>query len=165
MGSVTLTLNAGTLTLKSALYENCTDLNPIACGVDGIQVDNLTPGQTYFVQTWVEATGSDLLSDNITEVGDFTIKVDDTSTLSSLSVENKLDFIFYPNPAKDFISITSNKPIDSCQIYTINGKAVIDDKAINSVKREINVSELSSGVYLLKLNSKGHSSTQKLIIK
>jgi uncharacterized delta-60 repeat protein len=166
-GSVTLTLNAGTFTLKSALYENCSDLTPIACGDNGLQVDNLNPGQTYYVQTWVEADLSGLLPQNdLTEVGDFTIKIDDTSTLSSFEFSNfEASFKMYPNPAQTYVTLDANQSFNGFEIYSINGKKLLSQSHLNTQNHSVDVSQLSKGIYLIKVSDENSTLTQKLIIK
>jgi len=65
----------------------------------------------------------------------------------------------YPNPAKDFINITSQKEINSIEILEQSGKRISESKEL-----KINVSQLSKGIYILKIKfSNGISSIQKLI--
>lgn len=65
----------------------------------------------------------------------------------------------YPNPAKDLINITSKQQISSIEILDQSGKRILESKDL-----KINVSNLSKGVYILKIKfSNGSSSIQKLI--
>ena len=58
-------------------------------------------------------------------------------------------FSIYPNPTRDFINIESqNAKIDEVVIFDINGRKVKTSQA-----DKINVSELSSGVYLMKIKA------------
>ncbi|MDP9956458.1 hypothetical protein J2X97_002117 [Epilithonimonas hungarica] len=84
-------------------------------------------------------------------------------TPSSLATnENNLsknDVKIYPNPAKDFINITSRKEINSVEILEQSGKRISESKELR-----INVSQLPKGIYILKIKfSNGSSSIQKLI--
>ncbi len=163
-GIISISINGGGL-LKVAVYDDCMAALPIACGVDGILVDNLVPGDDYYIQLWVDAGSSGLLPQNDTAfVGDFTIEIVE-ETMSDTDFEDGLEFSFYPNPAKDHVQLRSSKTIDTYQIFDINGRAILEDTNLNSEEKEINVSVLSSGVYILKVTSEGSSSTQKLIIK
>jgi len=164
-GSITLSLNASPLTLKSALYDNCATQTAIACGEDGLQVDNLTTGNTYYIQTWVEASVSGFMAqNNLTEVGDFTIKVDDTSTLSSIEF-NTIDFKLYPNPTYNLVYLSSSQMLDYYSIFNINGKRIKTETDLNSKEYKVNVSDLSEGIYLIKIKSQQSLITKKLIIK
>lgn len=84
-----------------------------------------------------------------------------TSTNLATNENNlsKNDVKIYPNPAKDFINIKSQKDINSIEIIEQSGKRIIESKDL-----EINVSQLAKGVYILKIKfSNGSSSIQKLI--
>ena len=64
----------------------------------------------------------------------------------------------YPNPVKDVLTIEGN--YTSVDIYDVFGKLVLSAEA----KQTINVSSLSSGVYMLKINTKQGTATQKITV-
>ena len=77
------------------------------------------------------------------------------------------DFVVYPNPAKDHIYIRSGREFDGrLTISDLSGRKVVD--------REVNISKdspirqalpgIPAGFYILNLNSKDYSLSQKLII-
>lgn len=66
-------------------------------------------------------------------------------------------FSIYPNPTSDYIRINSDN-IDSVSIFNISGKLVLKD---DSKSKEIDISQLSSGTYLIKIGSE----TQRFIIE
>lgn len=70
--------------------------------------------------------------------GDLSLAVNETSAKSGLRV--------YPNPAVDNVTLTSNKNIQSVTIYDLSGKKV---KSFGNTK-ELNVSNLSKGTYILQ---------------
>lgn len=80
------------------------------------------------------------------------------------NVAQKAELNFYPNPVSDgkiFITAamtTSNKEIE---IFDVLGKSVLR----STVVRELNISSLTSGVYLIKIKEGENSVTRKLIIK
>ena len=82
-----------------------------------------------------------------------------TSFLSANETENAKIQI-YPNPAKDFISIENLKTQTNFEIYDMQGKLVKKDKYKNA---QISVTNLSKGVYILKIPTENYS--QKLIIE
>jgi hypothetical protein len=55
----------------------------------------------------------------------------------------------YPNPAASMISIESNTSIDSYEIYSIDGSLVLSG-SLNGTSNQLDVGELSKGVYILK---------------
>lgn len=82
-----------------------------------------------------------------------TAKAQITVPCQITSLDDNLDqnLSIYPNPSEGMIYIESDElQIESLEILDINGKSVIQ-KTGNS--REIDISELSNGYYLLKVNS------------
>ncbi|MGJ8593416.1 MAG: endonuclease [Aquaticitalea sp.] len=83
---------------------------------------------------------------------------------SNLGVE---DFNFsnvkmFPNPAKDnYVTIESNETI-SAEVFDILGKKVLA-QTVSQNQKQINISTLSKGMYLVKLKSDRGSITKKLI--
>ena len=83
-------------------------------------------------------------------------KTQETAVIEGLSL--------YPNPVsngKVYIS-TKNDLDKEIIIFDVLGKKVLQT-SLNS--RELNVSNLSSGVYIIKINEKEASATRKLIIR
>ena len=89
---------------------------------------------------------------------------------STLSIaENKLDnFKVYPNPAEDKLNLswstTDFSDNMSIQLYSLNGKTVFS-KSYSQKPSNLNVSQLASGVYLLKVNSANQSAVRRIIKK
>lgn len=80
--------------------------------------------------------------------------------------ENQLkEVTIYPNPASKTVNIKSiNSEIQQIEIYNLQGKRVL--KLINfKAKNQIDVSNLSKGMYILKAKSDGKMFSKKLIIK
>jgi len=69
----------------------------------------------------------------------------------------------YPNPAKDFINISGPLVVTKAYIFDITGKLV--KKSIGDVER-INISELPTGIYMLKAFVEGKQYfTKKIVIE
>lgn len=82
-----------------------------------------------------------------------------TPVLSTKETDNS-KIQFYPNPAQDFISIENIKNQTDLEIYDMQGKLVKREKYKNA---QISVTDLSKGVYLLRIPSENYS--QKLIVE
>lgn len=75
----------------------------------------------------------------------------DENALSKVSV--------YPNPAKDFVNINSNSKVSKVTVFTVDGKQILEESA-----SKINISKLSAGIYLMKIDfTDGKSATQKIV--
>lgn len=84
----------------------------------------------------------------------------DPATLSINSVLNNQMRVF-PNPTSSYINVSSNEFIDSIEIYDVQGKKVLTAASQN----QIDISNLNSGLYLIKLYSGIGLVTKKIIIK
>ena len=71
-----------------------------------------------------------------------------------------IDFEIYPNPADDFIVISSSKKINQYEIIDLLGKKVLKS---NFKTEKIDVSGLQSGVYILKVEDGSKSEIHKFI--
>jgi hypothetical protein len=92
-----------------------------------------------------------------------------SSTLSISKVNLLKNIKTFPNPAKDVISISNiqNIELKNIAIYNILGRLVIELPTEKSAsKLDINLTNISKGIYLLKLNAfDGNSLTRKLIVE
>ncbi|UPT71216.1 MAG: T9SS type A sorting domain-containing protein [Flavobacterium sp. JAD_PAG50586_2] len=87
-----------------------------------------------------------------TQIG-CTLGIDDISNSNSVKV--------YPNPAADFIYITvNNQSISKITLFDVSGKKILE---LNQPVEKIDISELTKGVYVLKLTSEDKTTTQKVI--
>lgn len=86
-------------------------------------------------------------------IDDFSI----SGSTSLLTIYGEKLFDIFPNPANDFLTIRA-RIVDSnqlnCTLYSIDGKVVLDQKLLFSGESTLNISSLSSGMYLLQLQSK-----------
>nr|WP_317632460.1 T9SS type A sorting domain-containing protein [uncultured Flavobacterium sp.] len=74
------------------------------------------------------------------------------------------DAVLYPNPAYETVTINTPLTIDTVEVFDINGKNLSDNT--NLSEQVLNISKLSTGVYLLKIKYKeGITSTKKIIKK
>ena len=92
-------------------------------------------------------------------VDDFQFGEFATLSTSKISIS---DVSIYPNPAKDILNISAGEKIDSATIFDLTGRIV---KISNPYKEvfNFNISDLSNGVYLVKLNAGDKESTIKFI--
>lgn len=79
----------------------------------------------------------------------------------SLTGFDAVDVQVYPNPVANVLHIQTSKVVSSVELYTISGRLLTKQNNANS----IDVSDLASGMYLLKVTSDGQSISQKIIKK
>ena len=72
----------------------------------------------------------------------------------------------YPNPASEYIQIDLPKEFiyGTIQIIDLSGRISLD-KRISKANSTINISELETGIYLIKLIENSNVFTNRLIIK
>jgi len=75
-------------------------------------------------------------------------------------------FSVYPNPASEVVVIQSNEVFSDFEItlYDMNGRLLYSEtNAANSNRLQLDVSELSSGMYLLRINSEEKTTVKQLV--
>lgn len=72
-------------------------------------------------------------------------------------------FEIYPNPAKNFVSIkaANKEQISQVTFAELQGKTI---KTVNTAFDQIDIQDLNTGAYLLKIETANHTYSQKVII-
>ena len=73
-------------------------------------------------------------------------------------------FVFYPNPASDIVTLSSDRMIESVTIFNISGQKVLSQE-IGATTSQLNISNLATGAYLLQVVSEGQTGTYQLMKK
>ena len=103
-----------------------------------------TEVKTNKVRLYVNAT-----SDNTVRIYELEVYGREASALG-LNEFAQNDFKIYPNPTTNELTISGLNTPETIQIYDINARKLIEKQKTNSV----DVSELSSGTYIVKVNNK-----------
>lgn len=85
-----------------------------------------------------------------------------TNTTSSIATVDNTTINIYPNPTIDVLNISGLKGNTSFNIYNLSGNLVISGSTNN---QKINVSQLSSGVYILELPTEDKENNKIRFIK
>lgn len=95
--------------------------------------------------------------------GDYDITVNDAA-IATNNPQQALTVEMYPNPAKDFIDITTNsKERMSLNIYNNAGQVVLADDIVNF--KRIETLKFEAGVYIVTLKSDTQIIQKKIIVK
>ena len=80
----------------------------------------------------------------------------------TLSLENQTKVVFslYPNPTNDVLNIETDLDLKSIEIYNIQGQKV---KSAN--QKQVNVSDLASGMYMIKIQDTDNAIATKKFVK
>ena len=136
-----------------AWTNNSTDINFTETGF------SLSLGTIYYVSIkTVNAAG--LVSDTICSDGDKVVLYVSSDILDFSQI---LDV--YPIPANNFINIKSNSNISSVKVFDINAKAIEVDINNVSGKYVLNTSNLSDGIYVMKIHVNDEIISRKFIVK
>ncbi|GAK91800.1 chitinase [Nonlabens ulvanivorans] len=80
------------------------------------------------------------------------------STDSSISV--------YPNPATDFINISSSNGLESATIIEVNGRMLSQTSFTgNATSQRVSLENLNSGIYFVAIKSDLGQKVEKLIVE
>ncbi|WP_298345144.1 T9SS type A sorting domain-containing protein [uncultured Algibacter sp.] len=97
-----------------------------------------------------------------------TFETEFTTTLSNTEINSSV-FSIYPNPTRSFIELNFGKGINKTikiNIYDIQGKRVFDKtNEVEDASLKIDVSQLTKGMYFLKVDDGTSKTTKKLIVK
>jgi len=88
---------------------------------------------------------------------------DATASVGNISIEG---FATYPNPVSNntFTITTSSNSKKEFAIFNVLGKKMLSS-SFSGVKSEVDVSTISSGIYILKVTEDGKTATKKLVIR
>lgn len=84
-----------------------------------------------------------------------------TDKISSDADDNQFSITLYPNPANNFISVKTNSTFEQCYITDVTGK-VVKNVAANE-GNYIDLSEIKSGIYLIKVVAQNETIVKKFI--
>ncbi|MCR9182728.1 MAG: T9SS type A sorting domain-containing protein, partial [Flavobacteriaceae bacterium] len=73
-------------------------------------------------------------------------------------------FTFYPNPTMDVLNLRANSSIDTVELYTMLGQKVISQE-IGATASQVNVSNLATGTYIMKVTAEGQTASYQVIKK
>lgn len=97
--------------------------------------------------------------------GTITYAQSDPSKSSISSLHDIEELSIYPNPVsngKIYITTSQLNSSKDIQIYDVLGKNVLSTILLG---KELNISKLTPGIYILKIKEGEHSATRKLVVK
>lgn len=95
------------------------------------------------------------------QVEDYTLNIKAAGTVTALVNTNADTVNVYPNPVKDILNINA-KGDYNYQLISIDGKIVKDG---NQSENAVNVQNLPTGIYIMKITQDGKTSSHKVIKK
>ena len=92
----------------------------------------------------------DFANQNYDEVPAQTVFVDDCSLLSTDEISLN-EFVLYPTISSTEITIESNMPFGKVQVFDLSGKQIMEINFESKMIYPLDLSNLSSGLYFLRL--------------
>jgi len=152
-------INVWRTTADTPLYENTLNIGSINEDIDGQERLVLSnPGADHFS---LESIRYKPLTPN--DVGPYAYE----SGTTSLSYENQIsDLLVYPVPTSSILHLKNINPnADQLDLLNSNGRLMLTCKLENtSQETSINVSELNSGVYFLKVSESQNFEVFKIVV-
>ncbi|OUS00711.1 hypothetical protein A9Q86_08090 [Flavobacteriales bacterium 33_180_T64] len=136
----------------SLMSIECDDDDSPAGAFSLVELTGLTPGDVLLIRVWE-------YGDNIK--GDFNICAWSPSTLG-LEDNTFNGFSYYPNPVKNVLSLESPRAIDNIEVFNVLGQRVITLDSQNTIQN-IDMSNLESGMYLVKVSIENQVKTIRVI--
>lgn len=125
-------------------------------GVTGSTYFTLTPNTTYYVYVRSFCEGG--------VWGDWSQPATFTTSILTISDFAFKGFSAYPNPANNFVKLSNNTSINSVEIFNAVGQNIFSQK-YNDLNVEVNMENLSQGVYFMTVHSGESAKTIQLIKK
>lgn len=75
---------------------------------------------------------------------------------------SKFKFNYYPNPTSNSVNLSAEKNISKVELYTITGQKV-QSNTVNASQKQLNISNLQRGVYLMEVSIDNAKKTFKIV--
>ncbi len=91
----------------------------------------------------------------------------DVTTLSVDSKDSLTDLKLFPNPVVDVLTIKLNSSYDTVnvQVYSLLGQLVKTAVITKSKESKLNLSDLQSGTYMIRINADGKTNSSLIVKK
>ncbi len=121
---------------------------------DGLHFENILEDVTDAYVYSVEFINGKIYAytDNGLFIGDAPTSVQEDS--------DSISFEIFPNPSSDFITLSYENTFDSAEIFDLNGRKYTS----NIDNKQIDISNLPSGTYFLKIKSKGKAYLKQFVV-
>lgn len=116
-------------------------------------------------QGWVEEMTTEFWEDGTWYMSARLLFTYYTGALSIAQSEEFAALRIYPNPAKEYFTISNNEVIKNgtIKVYNITGQEVLSQTISGSSLNRVNISQLSSGMYTVQINDGKTRKVKKLV--
>ena len=79
--------------------------------------------------------------------------------------ETAFNYRIFPNPASDFVFLESSSEIQAIEIFSSNGKCLLNKTGVLAFSTKLDISGFTSGIYVMRFKTKGNQIiNSKLVI-
>lgn len=150
-----------------ALYSGaCGSLTEIDCDADGgivtqpngfswnsfIENSDVTAGETYYVRVSAYTSAN---------TGTFCLRVSRNQLLSNNGFDAS-NFTYYPNPVKNVLNLSYSQTITNVEVYNLLGQKM-SANTIGANQGQVDMSNLASGTYMVKVTADNQVKTIKVV--
>ncbi|MFK8039055.1 MAG: T9SS type A sorting domain-containing protein [Crocinitomicaceae bacterium] len=121
-----------TLTAGDTMFTESIDISSVAAGQSTV----------YLVFRHYDCT-----DENFIILDDLSI----TGAFASVGENTLIGVRAFPNPAVDVLNISTNEPVSSVKVTTLDGKIVVNNTSINSSFINLDLNELEAGMYVYEV--------------
>lgn len=146
------TLEGATVTLNG-YGEQTTDDSGVAI-FSGVEAGTIA--YTVVLENYINYTGEVVVNDDVT--------VDVELVTTGINSLESISFSLYPNPATDYVEISSDYSIKSLTVYNYAGQSV-HSMVVNNTKCHFNTSNMDSGIYLFQIETKEGKFFKRVILE
>jgi|GEM_PF-2406995 len=118
------------------------------CEPTNLSYINTVAGQAYYVYATNSEGETDIYMTSEAVLG-----------LSDNSIEG---FSYYPNPTTGIVSLSAADTINTVEVYNLLGQKIISEN-VNGITAQLDLSGLTAGVYLMKVEVNGKTGAYKVV--
>jgi hypothetical protein len=164
-GGLIISEDGGTLQFSATATPHCANDQTVAWSVDTADYASIDATGLLTAldngQVYVKATAND--GSGVADSVLITISGQTDTVPESIVDVNGVDITMSPNPAINVLQISNANEIEKVEIYGINGAIMSTEYNKNSELMIIDVADLASGVYLIKLYGTNEVAVSKFI--
>jgi hypothetical protein len=136
-------------------------------------------GTAPYTYSWTGPNGMTALTEDVSNlpVGSYTVTVTDkycgsatltitvTTTTGIAAFDDIASIALSPNPAQDLLSVHLGKQLQnvSIRLLNINGKTVLEEENLSGMDFDLNISNLSNGIYFVELSNANQLARAKFV--
>ncbi len=95
---------------------------------------------------------------------DFVEKIWGDTTVAATNISHDFEISVFPVPASEHFYFSAQEKIWELQIISLNGQIIMQEKP-HSMKKQIDISQLESGIYIIRLYGNRNIFSEKLLVR